>query len=216
VKKILILTIFIFTIVFFLSGCQVANPEAQSPDEQPLITQYIGIINEVNENEILVYVIDGYNGEMIAMIDEETNIDDSLKQMIKPDNLISFKTNGIMTRSIPPQVIVVSIDSILEDEIWSKVEIDLSAIDEDGLRGQADGKVAVSYEYAILDSEAYKTEVKRIDQTVEFMCGSSGRIGAAKDECLCIGSTHQEDYLLVLQQLAELQYIERIIECHFE
>ncbi len=38
--------------------------------------------------------------------------------MIKPDNLITFTTNGIMTMSIPPQVIVESINVILEDVVF--------------------------------------------------------------------------------------------------
>ena len=35
-----------------------------------------------------------------------------------------------------------------------KVEFDLSHIDGDGLRGPADGKVAVSYEFCIPDTDA--------------------------------------------------------------
>lgn len=97
-----------------------------------------------------------------------------------------------------------------------KIAFDLSRLDEDGLRGPADGKVAVSYEFAIPNTVRHKAEVKAIDATVEFMPGSRGRIGAGPDECLCIGSTHQQDYRKVLERLAALEYVEKIIECHFE
>jgi hypothetical protein len=96
-----------------------------------------------------------------------------------------------------------------------KVEIDLSILDEDGLRGPADGKVSISYEFCIPNTDQCKAEVRAIDRTVQFSPGSGGRIGANKNQCLCIGST-RKDYRDVLQALAELPYIERIIECHFE
>jgi hypothetical protein len=99
---------------------------------------------------------------------------------------------------------------------WRKVELDLSKLDDDGLRGPSDGKVALSYEFCIPNSAECKAEVKSIDRTVQFMPGSSGRVGAGEHECLCIGSTHQKDYRQVIERLAGLTYIERIIECHFE
>lgn len=97
-----------------------------------------------------------------------------------------------------------------------KVEIDLTGLDADGLRGPPGGKVAVSYEFAIPDTADGKAAVRAIDPTVQFAPGSPGRIGATASQCLCIGSTHQKDYRDVLQALAELPYVERIIECHFE
>jgi hypothetical protein len=98
---------------------------------------------------------------------------------------------------------------------WQKVELDLTQLDKDGLRGPSDGKVAVSYEFCIPNTETCKAEVKAIDPTIQFMPGSRGRIGAGKDECLCIGTT-RKDYRDILNHLAELQYVKRIIECHFE
>ncbi len=99
---------------------------------------------------------------------------------------------------------------------FRKIEFDVSAIDADGLRGPPDGKVSVSYEFAIPDKPACKAEVSRIDPSVQFMCGSRGRIGAKPGECLCVGSTHQKNFRQVLQRLAELPCVARIIECHFE
>lgn len=98
----------------------------------------------------------------------------------------------------------------------NKIEIDLSNLDLNGLRGPDDGKVAVAYEFCIPDKPVYRNEVKSIDKTVEFYSGAKGRIGANSDECLCIGSTHQPDFRQVIEKLSQLTYIKRIIECHFE
>lgn len=98
----------------------------------------------------------------------------------------------------------------------AKIELDLSRLDSAGLRGPADGKVAVAYEFAIPDTLECRAEVQGIDPTVKFMPGSPGRVGAGPGECLCIGSTARQDYRHVLRSLADLPYIERIIECHFE
>ncbi len=101
-------------------------------------------------------------------------------------------------------------------DVWKKVEIDLSQIDAAGLRGPADGKVAVAYEFSIPDTGAARQQVTAIDKTVQFMPGSHGRIGAQPGECLCIGSTHQPEYRQVLFRLASLPFIRRIIVCDFE
>ncbi|NQT92914.1 MAG: hypothetical protein HQ559_09140 [Lentisphaerae bacterium] len=97
-----------------------------------------------------------------------------------------------------------------------KIEFDLGRLDEHGLRGPRDGNVSLAYEFCIPNTDRCKAQVKAIDRTVQFMPGSRGRIGAGKEECLCIGETHQENYRTVLRSLAELPFIERIIECHFE
>lgn len=98
---------------------------------------------------------------------------------------------------------------------WLKVELDLAQLDRNGLRGPPDGKDLLSYEFSIPNTEECKAEVKGTDPSVQFMPGSSGRIGAAKDDCLCIGTTGK-DYRSVLRRLAGLTYVKRIIECHFE
>jgi NodT family efflux transporter outer membrane factor (OMF) lipoprotein len=98
----------------------------------------------------------------------------------------------------------------------TKIEMDLSRLDERGLRGPADGKVAVHYEFVIPDTPRHREEVAAIDPTIQFMPGSRGRIGAEEGECLCVGSTAQENPRDTLQTLAELPYVERIMECVFE
>jgi hypothetical protein len=98
----------------------------------------------------------------------------------------------------------------------AKIELDLEALDADGLRGPPDGKVAVDYEFAIPDTPAAREAVSQIDPSVNFFPGSRGRIGAQAGECLCIGSTHQPRHREILLALARLPEIARIIECHHE
>jgi hypothetical protein len=100
-------------------------------------------------------------------------------------------------------------------DVWHKVDLELSVLDANGLRGPPSGKVSVAYEFAIPDRESCRAEVRAIDPRVEFMPGSRGRIGAGPDEVLCIGHT-RHDFRDVLGRLAELPYVTRIIECHFE
>jgi hypothetical protein len=102
------------------------------------------------------------------------------------------------------------------DGFVHKITFDLSTLDEDGLYGPIGGKRALSYEFCIPNTVAHRTEVERIDPTVAFFEQSPGRIGCASPEMLCIGSTHQSDYVTVLQQLAELPYVQRIKESVFE
>ena len=165
-KKILVLTSLIIAAVLLFSGCQAAEPEAQAPEE--LITQYSGIITEVNDDEMLVYEFTDYNGEMVARTDEETIIDDSLKPMIKPDNLITFTTDGIMTRSIPPQVIVVSIDAILEGVVFEGTvsEVSEDAITVDTTYPRTDKMIAIITPDTVF-AEGVSEDIK-VGNTIRF------------------------------------------------
>jgi hypothetical protein len=100
-------------------------------------------------------------------------------------------------------------------DIWKKVEIDLTKLDKNGLIGPATGKRSLAYEFCIPKTAACMAEVKAIDPSIRFMRNSRGRIGAGPDQCLCIGET-QKGYRKTLQRLATLDYIKRIIVCHFE
>lgn len=97
-----------------------------------------------------------------------------------------------------------------------KIALDLSALDDRGLRGPPTGLRSMSYEFCIPAGERYAVEVQRIDPTVEVMRGSRGRIGCAKDQYLCVGSTGQRGYRQVLERLAALDYTSRIVESTFE
>ena len=72
------------------------------------------------------------------------------------------------------------------------------------------------YEFCIPAGEPYKSEVSGIDATAEFMAGSRGRIGCSAEQVLVVGNTHQPGFKTVLDRLASLRYVERIVEAHFE
>lgn len=90
-----------------------------------------------------------------------------------------------------------------------KIGFDLSQLDDDGLYGPPDGKVARMYEFCVPDIPADRETVRTIDNTVEFS-GASGRIGCTGGEVLAIGSTAQRDWLGVLTRLSGLEFVERI------
>jgi hypothetical protein len=96
-----------------------------------------------------------------------------------------------------------------------KVEFDLNALDSNGLIGPDDGKVALSFEFSIPNTDDCKAEVRSIDKSIQFMPGSAGRIGSGPDECLCVGTTEQ-NYRVILVSLAKLRYVKRIARCYFE
>ena len=97
-----------------------------------------------------------------------------------------------------------------------KVELDLSGLNSSGLHGPPDGLRAMDYEFSIPDTPELRARVREIDATVRFHPGSRGRIGAGPGECLCIGTTHQPDWRSVLNRLAALPEIRRIIRCDYE
>jgi heat shock protein HslJ len=92
----------------------------------------------------------------------------------------------------------------------AKISFDLEMIDDEGLTGQPDGKVAVAYEFCIPETPTLLAEVQRIDPTAAIQRDAPGRIGCGPDQVLCIGSTHQPDWRSVLQGLAALHYVARI------
>lgn len=96
-----------------------------------------------------------------------------------------------------------------------KIRFDLTSIDKDGLIGPADGKRALSYEFCVPNAPEYLDEIASVDPSAEAQ-RAKGRIGCTTDEVLFIGSTHQPDYLEVLETLASRPYIERIEQAFFE
>ena len=64
--------------------------------------------------------------------------------------------------------------------VASTIEFDLNQLNEQGLRGPANGQTSLAYEFKIPNTDQHKAEVKAIDASVRFMAGSRGRIGAGK------------------------------------
>jgi heat shock protein HslJ len=103
----------------------------------------------------------------------------------------------------------------LAAEAESKIGIDLSRLDADGLQGPPDGLRALHYEYCIPDRPEAIRAVTDIDRTLQIQ-RSPGRIGCAAVELLCLGHTHQPDHRAVLERLAALPFIVEIREAFFE
>lgn len=104
----------------------------------------------------------------------------------------------------------------LATEPAQKILLDLRDVNEQGLRGPADGLRAVSYEYCIPDTDAAVRQVRSIDATLQVLGHSPGRAGCKRSELLCLGSTHQKNFRQVLQRLAALDYVREIREAFFE
>lgn len=98
---------------------------------------------------------------------------------------------------------------------WKKIRLDFKEIDADGLRGPANGKVAVNYEFCIPADRKYWRTVQKIDPTAQKNPGK-GRVGCKDAQWLVTGSTQQKNYQRVLFQLASLPYVERIEQVYWE
>jgi hypothetical protein len=77
--------------------------------------------------------------------------------------------------------------------------------------GPAGGKRSLAYEFCIPDRPECAREVRERDPSIRIFPGVPGRIPCAKDEALCMGSTHQKDHRKVLERLAALPYVRVIV-----
>jgi hypothetical protein len=100
---------------------------------------------------------------------------------------------------------------------WSKIKIDLSEFNNNGLRKDPGGeRSSIHYEFCIPASEEIYKEVYKIDSTAIYYKGSKGRSACSDKEWLCIGSSRQPGFKKVIQKLAELPYIRQITETFWE
>lgn len=97
-----------------------------------------------------------------------------------------------------------------------KFSFDISKIDDAGLSGTSGGKVAVDYEFCIPANEKHSAAVQAIDPSLKVMKKGRGRIGCSKSQWLCLGNTHQKGWRGILDQLAALDYVDRIDQTFFE
>jgi hypothetical protein len=97
-----------------------------------------------------------------------------------------------------------------------KLGFDLDELDESGLIGPPDGKVAVSYELCVPKDQKLVDEVRSIDPSIAIHADSRGRIGCGPMEVLCLGSTHQRGFREILERLCALPYVRRIERTWFE
>jgi len=98
----------------------------------------------------------------------------------------------------------------IEGTVSEKIRLDLSGLDEDGLYGPPNGLRALAYEFCIPARQSAADEVRTIDRSIRVYPNSRGRVGCTIEQYLCIGSTHQPGFRMVLDRLARLEYIARI------
>jgi len=92
-----------------------------------------------------------------------------------------------------------------------KIRFDDTAFDDAGRTGPADGRRAGAYEFCIRALAEEVVVVRAIDPSLEVQRQARGRIGCRiGDELLCVGSTHQPHFRVILQRLAALPYVARI------
>jgi hypothetical protein len=104
----------------------------------------------------------------------------------------------------------------LRDNPLAKITFNLAQLNQDGLYGPPDGLRALHYEFCIPGVPAFAAQVKSLDPTLVILKESPGRIGCTKQEFLCLGSTHQPNFMSVLLGLAKLPYVKRIDQAFFE
>jgi len=97
-----------------------------------------------------------------------------------------------------------------EDSVSEKIHLDLSRLNEDGLYGPPNGLRALSYEFCIPARQDFADDVRAIDHTIQIYPANRGRIGCTNEQYLSVGSTHQPRYRMVLNRLAQLEYVARI------
>ncbi len=98
----------------------------------------------------------------------------------------------------------------------NKIAFDLSELDENGLYGPPNGKRSLDYEFCIPQGESYAQAVLAIDPSLDFFPQSRGRIGCTEQQTLTIGNTYQPNAQLILMELANLDYIDRIQRVDWE
>jgi endonuclease/exonuclease/phosphatase family metal-dependent hydrolase len=101
-------------------------------------------------------------------------------------------------------------------EILDKIGFDLDSLDVHGLAGNADGKIAISYEFRMPDTPENRAAVRAIDPATQITAGPRGRLDAGPGFALCSGTTHQPRHREILLELARLPFVERIVRRVYE
>ncbi len=100
-------------------------------------------------------------------------------------------------------------------DVWKKIKLDFRQLDENGLAGAANGKVAMNYEFCIPAEEKLWRKVKKIDRSAQRN-GGKGRVACKDSQWLIVGATNQKNYQRVLFELASLPFVERIEQAFWE
>ena len=118
--------------------------------------------------------------------------------------------------SLCPLLLDCRADDRVQVDPGSKITFSLEKLDGSGLYGPPDGLRALHYEFCIPGDPQHEAEVRQIDPTIQISKTSPGRVGCTEGEYLCVGHTHQPDFRMVLNKLANLPYVKRIDQAFFE
>jgi hypothetical protein len=97
----------------------------------------------------------------------------------------------------------------------AKIQFDLSELDDEGLIGPPDGKVAISYEFCIPKRRSSRAKVEKIDPSIKFFSQSQGRVKCNETQYLCIGSSSPGG-ARVITKIADLNFVDVIARTYFE
>lgn len=100
--------------------------------------------------------------------------------------------------------------------VSGKIQLDIGSLNAEGLYGPPDGLRSLDYEFCILAGARYADEVRTIAPEVRCSAGSRGRVSCTDNQALCLGSTRGDGWKIVLQRLAALEYVERIVKTDWE
>ncbi|HLG32393.1 MAG TPA: hypothetical protein VI362_05085 [Ignavibacteriaceae bacterium] len=106
--------------------------------------------------------------------------------------------------------------NVSEESTLKKISFDIGMLNAEGLYGEPEGLVSLDYKFCIPMNDDYKTEVAKLDTTINFHDGTGIKDGCSKNEYLCIGNTHQKDFKKVVIRLASLNYVQRIDQMFWE
>ncbi|MGI0485612.1 hypothetical protein ACN4EK_09270 [Pantanalinema rosaneae CENA516] len=96
------------------------------------------------------------------------------------------------------------------DDPFHKITFDLSQLSPDGLVGSGTGRRSLNYEFCIPATEMAVSEIQAIDPRMQIYRNSRGRIGCDRAQYLSIGNTHHSQWRSILNQIVQLDYVERI------
>lgn len=96
------------------------------------------------------------------------------------------------------------------DDPFHKITFDLSQVSPEGLIGSGTGRRSLDYEFCIPATDAAVAEIQAIDPNIQIYRNSRGRIGCDRTQYLSIGNTHHSQWRKILNQLVQLEYVERI------
>lgn len=88
--------------------------------EDGIQTSFNGIVNKVLENGILVNTTGQSNLQVMFIIDENTQFIQGISKEFEKGNIVSVETDGSATRSVPPQMTIIT---VLENKLNDDVRI---------------------------------------------------------------------------------------------